>query len=239
MKDGRRGREQEGWQATSRSKTALFASLQNMAIHLASSDHTASLHPALSGAHVPRWLSLHPLLAVHNFLLLQHLHAYKQEEMPSSFLCVCCSTPVGICILAQNEMHPTSLQHCANGARLQGIRFLHPRCVHNRTTSLSWFGQSAFLHHNSHQDGGEIDNHMRPCHRPRGFNIYIMRAVSTLKYTTKDSSLLLLILISSWVWLDHKWLCVLSPFSYDMVWVVVDIHRLFKLSMMLRINSML
>ncbi|BAH95014.1 Os10g0574901 [Oryza sativa Japonica Group] len=80
--------------------------------------------------------------------------------MPSSFLGVCCSTPVGTCILARKEMHPTSLQHYADGTCLQGIRFLHPRCVHNRTTCLSWHNQSAFLRHNPHQDGGKIDNHI-------------------------------------------------------------------------------
>lgn len=85
---------------------------------------------------MPPWLSLHLLLVLHNFSLPQHVHAYKQEGMPCSFLGVSCSTPVGTCIIAQKEMHPTSLQHCADGARLQGTRLLHQRCVHNQNHSL-------------------------------------------------------------------------------------------------------
>ncbi len=50
---------------------------------------------SVSRAHVASLLSRYPLLAVHNLSLPQHLRAYKQEEMPSSFLGVCCSSPIG------------------------------------------------------------------------------------------------------------------------------------------------
>ena len=50
---------------------------------------------SVSRAHVASLLSRYPLLAVHNLSLPQHLRAYKQEELPSSFLGVCCSSPNG------------------------------------------------------------------------------------------------------------------------------------------------
>ncbi len=45
----------------------------------------SSYTQSLSWAYVSPWFSFHPLLVVHNFSLPQHLHLYKQEEMPSSF----------------------------------------------------------------------------------------------------------------------------------------------------------